>query len=80
MGDRFTYLKYYELSQIKQRLFKRLFEEIDFQIENNLPEGRARSLCLTALEESYMWIGKAIRDEQVSRHSDAPKEHEERGE
>ncbi len=50
----------------------------------NLKSGRARELAavkinaiqippvLTSVEESYMWIGKAIRDEQIERNGSAP--------
>jgi hypothetical protein len=29
---------------------------------------RSRSLALTKLEETFMWVGKAIRSEQWARH------------
>lgn len=29
-----------------------------------------KSLAITKLEECYMWIGKAIRDEQIARGGD----------
>ena len=36
-----------------------------------LPDGRAKALALTKLEECYMWIGKAIRDAQIKRNGSA---------
>lgn len=37
---------------------------------------RAKSLALTKLEEVYMWIGKAIRDDQIARNGSAPLQEE----
>jgi hypothetical protein len=39
---------------------------------NALPDGRAKSLANTKLEEFYMWVGKAIRDDQIARNGSAP--------
>lgn len=38
---------------------------------NGLAKGRAQALALTKLEEVYMWMGKAIRDEQIERNGSA---------
>jgi hypothetical protein len=37
-------------------------------------KGRAAATALTKLEECHMWIGKAIRDAQLSRKAEAPLE------
>jgi hypothetical protein len=37
---------------------------------------RAKALALTKLEEVYMWIGKAIRDDQLSRNGTAELQEE----
>lgn len=50
-----------------QELFKEKFEDLDKLVSENLTNGRAKALAVTKLEEAYMWVGKAIRDEQVSR-------------
>lgn len=70
MSNRFSYVKYTSESQAKQEAFKSMFEDIEAYGTNNLVDSRARSLFLTALEEAYMWTGKAIRDEQVNRGGD----------
>lgn len=67
---RFDYVKYDEASISNQNLFKGICEDLEANIEN-LPNGRAKSLALTSLEESYMWIGKAIRDDQIARNGSA---------
>lgn len=71
MSQRFSYVKYDEASTEKQETFKHLFEDVEEFATANLPDSRAKSLLMTALEEAYMWTGKAIRDEQMERESKA---------
>jgi hypothetical protein len=66
---RFSYVKYDNESAAKQERFKRMFEDIEEFANDSLADGRTKSLLLTALEEAYMWTGKAIRDEQIARGS-----------
>ena len=66
MSNRFSYVKYTPESVAKQEAFKSMFEAIESYGSQHLLEGRAKSLFLTALEEAYMWTGKAIRDEQMT--------------
>jgi hypothetical protein len=65
--SRFDYVKYDDKAQELQSTFKAAFERIEAQVVSDLQPGRAQSIVLTKLEESYMWIGKAIRDEQIAR-------------
>jgi hypothetical protein len=67
MSQRFTYVKYDEVSTEKQETFKKLFEEIERFAEVSLKDSREKSLFMTAIEEAYMWTGKAIRNEQIMR-------------
>lgn len=66
MGQRFSYVKYDGDSIIIQETFKKMFEEIERYATAILPDSRPRALLMTALEEAYMWTGKAIRDRQIS--------------
>lgn len=66
-GKRFDYIKYDDEAVLMQADLKAEFEILESVIEGNLADGRAKALALTKLEESYMWIGKAIRDEQIAR-------------
>lgn len=66
MSNRFSYVKYDDEAAMKQMLFKRMFETLEASVDQ-LSDGRAKSLVYTKLEEAYMWIGKAIRDEQIKR-------------
>lgn len=65
--SRFSYIKYDEHSVAKQENLKKMYEGIEEYVNKNLGPSRAQSLILTKLEESYMWTGKAIRDEQIAR-------------
>ena len=69
MSGRFDYVKYDAIAIEKQEGFKQMFGMLEKAADDMLPNGRARALFLTALEEAYMWTGKAIRDEQIARNS-----------
>jgi hypothetical protein len=68
--SRFDYVRYDEMSVKKQEIFKAMFEKIEMAADDLLDNSRAKSLLMTALEEAYMWSGKAIRDEQIKRGGD----------
>lgn len=67
MAGRFDYVKYDEDATRVQEGFKSLFSEIEVFANAALKDGRAKALLMTKLEEAYMWTGKAIRDEMISR-------------
>lgn len=64
---RFSYVRYDAESAQKQEWFKMKFEQLEEFAIANLPDSRERALFLTALEEAYMWTGKAIRNAQIAR-------------
>lgn len=68
--SRFSYVKYDEVAQARQEVAKQLCEQLEDLIDD-MPSGRATSLALTKLEECYMWIGKAVRDDQIARNGSA---------
>jgi len=70
--SRFDYVQYDEQAAMKQEHFKGLVTALEAKVEEYLPNGRAKALVLTNLEEVYMWIGKGIRDEQIARNGSAP--------
>lgn len=70
--SRFDYVKYDEKAEQDQAGFKELFQELDALVTRHLKPGRATSLVLTKIEEAYMWLGKAIRDDQIARNGSAP--------
>lgn len=68
--SRFDYVRYDEQAQRQQDAAKVAVQQLE-NIVFNIGEGRAASLALTKLEECYMWIGKLIRDHQISRNGSA---------
>jgi len=74
--NRFDYVKYDEEAIKKQENFKQAFMDLENDANRMLPQGRALSLVLTKLEEAYMWVGKAIRDQQISRNGSAQEQPE----
>lgn len=72
---RFDYVKYDGIAIGQQAVYKDMCQDLEKSI-SYLKPGRAQALALTALEECYMWIGKAIRDEQIERNGSAPLQEE----
>lgn len=73
--SRFDYIKYDKAAVSDQETAKKLVTKLETFIDgigNSSGElrpecARAKALAITKLEECYMWIGKAIRDDQVAR-------------
>jgi len=65
--SRFDYIKYDDATAETQARYKEAFSELSEAIEA-LGPGRPQSVALTKLEESYMWVGKALRDQQLSKN------------
>ena len=70
MSIRFDYVRYDPAHTEMQNEAKALVLQLEYHIDQLLP-GRPRGLAHTALEECYMWIGKAIRDDQVALVGDS---------
>lgn len=70
-AGRFDYVKFDEDTAKKLGDFKDRFTGMERCVNENLADGRAKSLVMTKLEEAYMWVGKALRDEQIARGGDA---------
>lgn len=69
--SRFDYVQYDEEAAKHQALLKSHFQATELAV-NTLNDGRAKALVMTKLEEAYMWVGKAIRDDQLKRNGSAP--------
>jgi hypothetical protein len=65
--NRFDYVEYDAESVKQQTMLKEGFIELE-RLVDVLPKGRAQALVYTKLEEAYMWVGKAIRDDQLVRN------------
>ena len=66
----FDYVMYDTKSIDQQHEFKEIFSTLE-EMTEKLGAGRAQSLVKTKLEEAYMWVGKAIRDNQIQRNGSA---------
>lgn len=73
---RFDYVKYDNQALTAQEAFKKHAQEMEAGIELLVKSPRAKALALTKLEECYMWIGKAIRDDQIERNGSAELQEE----
>lgn len=67
--SRFDYVKYNDVAVKLSEEFKKKFVALEEDL-GALEDGRAKSLVLTSLEEAYMWVGKAIRDQQIKNSKD----------
>lgn len=67
--SRFDYIAYDRFAQETQEQFKSLVLQLEALINATIVSPRAKALAITKLEEVYMWIGKAIRDDQIMRNS-----------
>lgn len=68
---RFDYVKYDEKGTLDQAAFKEVFQKLEDMTDSLIASPRAKALAHTKLEEAYMWIGKAIRDDQITRNGSA---------
>lgn len=73
---RFDYVAYDDKSKQIQSFLKEEFGYLEKGIEQTLKDSRYKSLAITKLEEAYMYIGKAIRDEQIERNNGAELQEE----
>lgn len=74
--SRFDYVQYDTQANVVQANFKTAFSIMEKQVNELLTSPRAKALVLSKLEEAYMWIGKAIRDDQIARGAPAPLQEE----
>ena len=74
--SRFDYVKYDDKAVEMQNGVKYQVTELERFIESFCKSPRAKALALTKLEECYMWIGKAIRDDQIQRNGSAELQEE----
>ena len=70
MASRYDYVKYDEQAMNLQAEVKLAHQTLESMIDG-LKSPRAKALAHTKLEECYMWIGKAIRDDQIERNGGA---------
>ena len=64
--SRFDFIPYDKNHTALQNEAKDMCIQLECFIDS-YPDGRAKSIALTKLEETYMWIGKMIRDDQINQ-------------
>ena len=74
--SRFDYVKYDSIAIDQQDHFKKQVSGLEGSIDMYLKSPRAKALALTKLEEVYMWVGKSIRDDQITRNGSAELQEE----
>lgn len=67
MTTKLDYVKWDFQSEALQQSLKKFYQQIETMIDEELQESREKSLTLTKLEESWMWLGKAIKVDQEQR-------------
>lgn len=59
--SRFDYTEFSKRQADYHTAVRLMFEKLEAFLAL-LPDSRPKSLALTKLEESFMWVGKAVRD------------------
>lgn len=67
MPNRFDYVEWDSISAGACERLKRAAEALEIAIDVELETSREKSSAITKLEECFMWIGKAIRADQLAR-------------
>lgn len=74
--SRFDYVKYDDEANARQGFLKVATENLEREINSMTDSPRYKALALTKLEECYMYIGKAVRDDQIKRNGSAELQEE----
>lgn len=73
--SRFDYVKYDSRSLEVQAALKSTVTDIEKAIDL-FPDSENKKNAMKSLEETYMWIGKLIRDRQIEVNGSAPLQEE----
>lgn len=65
--SRFDNVQYDELSNQHSVELKEAFVKLEELVGKAMKAPRAKALVFTKLEEAFMWVGKALRDDQLKR-------------
>lgn len=74
MTERFDYVKYDETTTEISEGLKKMYSMLDDAIKSldvTQNAGREKALAITKLEESFMWIGKMLRNNQIFLNGNA---------
>lgn len=65
--SKLEYVKYDENSLELSDSFKKKYDSLIEFVEDNLESFEEKKLVIIRLEESFMWVGKCIRNAQINR-------------
>lgn len=64
---RFDYVEFDDFSDELSQESKEKCKAIEYYLQYNFRDSREKECALTKLEECFMWIGKAIKEDQNKR-------------
>lgn len=67
MTTRLDYVSWDSKSEALQQSLKKFYQQIETMLDEELGGNRETCLAITKLEESWMWVGKAIKVAQEKR-------------
>ncbi|HXS59275.1 MAG TPA: hypothetical protein VN703_00485 [Candidatus Sulfopaludibacter sp.] len=67
MSTRLDYVKYDDDTIALQNKFKKLFQDLEKMMGDDLVHCRENQLAITKLEESWMWVGKSLKIHQENK-------------
>jgi hypothetical protein len=65
--SRFDYVEWDNFAEFKAKQILTQIEGVAAAIDFHLCNSREKSLALTALEECFMWMHRAVRSDQIIR-------------
>ena len=66
--NRYDPVVFDEKSKDKYEMFKREYQNLFAEIDSHCLPSREISLAMTKLDESIMWLNRAIRSQQLKRY------------
>lgn len=60
--NRFGFHKGTDVTMPKHQIVRESFKELSTILDETLPDGRAKSVAFTKLEEASMWANKAVAE------------------
>lgn len=68
--SRFDYVAYDDTATKQQAEIKAAVQHVESLLEKNIKCGRSKAAAINALEVTYMWTGKGIRNDQLDRNKE----------
>ncbi len=62
---RFDSVQFDDIRKRELQVIKEAFERIDHLVDTHLKSSREKAIAYTKLEEAFMWINKALKQDQL---------------